>query len=148
MRPRSRSVDVELRRPLPFDKGRTREIRSVVVGEDGDWELSSRPRLADEPLTLHAVARLATPGDFVPPPLFGPAGPSRGEIDAAALYGLAAQLGLDYGSRFRTVRRIELLGAADEALAQLDPSVIDETARRRTSSIPRCSTARCRACWR
>src|SRR5207248_2144837 len=51
------AVDVELRRPLPFEKGRAREIRSVVIAEDGDWELSSRPRLADEPLTLHAVAR-------------------------------------------------------------------------------------------
>ena len=50
---------------------------------------------------------------------------SRGEMDAASLYRLAARLGLDYGGRFRTVRRIELLGAG-EAVAQLDPSVIDE----------------------
>ena len=55
------------------------------------------------------------------------------EIDAAALYSLAARLGLDYGGRFRTVRRIELLGpgtrgdATAEAAVQLDPSVIDET---------------------
>src|SRR6266581_1155977 len=62
-------VDVELRRPLPFDKGRSREMRTVVVGDDGDWELSSRPRLADEPLTLHAVARLATTGDRPAAPL-------------------------------------------------------------------------------
>src|SRR4051794_35589599 len=27
--------DVELRRPLPFEKGRTREIRSIEIGEDG-----------------------------------------------------------------------------------------------------------------
>ena len=118
-------VDVELRRPLPFDKGRAREIRAAEIGEDGDWELRSRPRLADEPPTLHAVARLATAGEYQPTPLFGAPQASRGEVDAATLYRLAAQLGLDYGSQFRTVLRIELLGA-DEALAHLDPSVIVE----------------------
>src|SRR5580704_15193938 len=35
-------VDVELRRPLPFDKGRTRELRTVLGSEDSEWELSSR----------------------------------------------------------------------------------------------------------
>ncbi len=118
-------VDVELRRPLPFDKGRSREIRTIVIGEDGDWELSSRPRLADEPLTLHAVARLATAGDRQAVPLLNERKPARGEVDAETLYRLAAQLGLNYGSQFRTVTRIELLGS-DEALAHLDASVIDE----------------------
>ena len=117
-------VDVELRRPLPFDKGRPREIRTVVAGDDGDWELSSRPRLSDEPLTLHAVARLATAGDHQPAPLFSEPKASRGEVDSATLYRLAAQLGLDYGPQFRTVARIELLGT-DEAVAHLDSSVID-----------------------
>src|SRR5205814_5695703 len=98
--------------------------RSVVVSEDGDFELSSRPRLADEPPTLHAVARLATAGEYQPAPLFCEASPSRDEVDAATLYRLAAQLGLDYGRQFRTVQRIELL-AADEALAHLDASAID-----------------------
>ena len=91
-------------------KDEAREIRCTEIGEDGDWELTSRPRLADDPPTLHAVARLATAGEFVPPPLFGPPRSSRGEMDAAALYSLAARLGLDYGGRFRTVRRIEVLG--------------------------------------
>jgi acyl transferase domain-containing protein len=118
-------VDVELRRPLPFDKARAREIRTVVAGEDGDWELSSRPRLADEPLTLHAVARLATAGDRQAVPRFSERKPARGEVDAETLYRLAAQLGLNYGRQFRTVTRIELLGH-DEALAHLDSSVIDE----------------------
>ena len=141
--------DIELRRPLPFEKGRAREIRSSEIGEDGDWELTSRPRLADDPPTLHAVARLATAGDFVPPPLFGPAEPGSGEMDAASLYGLAARLGLDYGGRFRTVRRIELLGAGNEAGRSRNSIRRSSTNRsRRTSFIPRCSTARCRGCWR
>src|SRR5215207_4473994 len=118
-------ADVELRRPLPFDKGRPRELRSLEAGEDGDWELSSRPRLSDEPPTLHAVARLITPGECQPAPLFAAAKPGRGQVDAALLYRLAAQLGLDYGPQFRAVTGIELLGS-NEASAQLDASVIDE----------------------
>ncbi len=117
--------DVELRRPLPFDKGRPREVRTVVAGEDGDWELTSRPRLVDEPLTLHAVARLAAAGEQEAAPLFAEPNAAQGEVDAETLYTLAAQLGLDYGPRFRTVARIELLGR-DEALAYLDPSTIGE----------------------
>lgn len=118
-------VDVELRRPLPFDKGSPREVRTVIVGEDGDWELSSRLRLANEPLTLHAVARLVTTGEYKGAPLLSKLGAARGEVDAETLYRLAAQLGLEYGPRFRTVRRITLLGDS-EALADLDPSVIGE----------------------
>lgn len=118
-------LDVELRRPLPFDKGRPREVRTVVVGEDGDWELSSRPRLADEPLTLHAVARLASAGEQQGAPLFGEPPPNQGVVDAGTLYAIAGQLGLDYGPQFRTVASIELLGS-NEALAHLDPAVIAE----------------------
>ncbi|MGE5271299.1 MAG: beta-ketoacyl synthase N-terminal-like domain-containing protein, partial [Thiohalocapsa sp.] len=118
-------LDVELRRPMPFDKGRSRELRTVIVGEDGDWELSSRPRLADEPLTLHAVARLATAGEQQGAPLFGAVKASQGVVDAETLYLLAHALGLDYGPQFRTVSRIELLGD-DEALAHLDPAAIGE----------------------
>src|SRR5262249_147846 len=76
-----------------------------------------------EPLTLHAVARLVTAGEREPPPrLAGPAA-IEGVVDADTLYQRAAQLGLDYGPRFRTVRRIELLGRG-EARAHLDPSVV------------------------
>src|SRR5262249_56410450 len=79
----------------------------------------------DEPLTLHAVARLVTAGEREPPPrLAGPAA-IEGVVDADTLYQRATQLGLDYGPRFRTVRRIELLGRG-EARAHLDPSVVGE----------------------
>ncbi|HVB16144.1 MAG TPA: type I polyketide synthase, partial [Stellaceae bacterium] len=117
-------VDLELRRPLPFDKGRPRELRTIAPGEDGDWELSSRPRLSDEPLTLHAVARLVTAGEHRAAPRFAEPTATIGEVDAETLYRLAARLGLDYGSRFRTVRRIELLGDG-EAIAHLDPSIAE-----------------------
>ena len=115
-------VDVELRRPLPFDKGRTREIRTVVVGEDGDWELSSRPRL---------VGRAADP------PCRRASCDGRGPSDRAAFYRAQAHSrrsrrgrrsiasppssGSITGAQFRTVTRIELLGS-DEAVAHLDSS--------------------------
>ena len=38
------AADVEIRRPLPFEKGRMRELRTALVSDDGDWELMSRPR--------------------------------------------------------------------------------------------------------
>ena len=116
-------VDVELRRPLPFEAGRQREIRTAASDESGDWELSSRPRLADEPLTLHAVAQLVTAGERTEPVRRAPLAALHGEVDGATLYRLAGQLGLDYGPRFRTVRRIALHGAS-AAVVELDPSIV------------------------
>src|SRR3954470_3165789 len=102
-------IDVELRRPLPFEPGRARELRSLLASEDGDWELSSRVRLSDEPVTQHAVARLVTASDNQPEPRRRQPQLPKREIDGATLYRLASQLGLDYGDRFRTVTRVELI---------------------------------------
>src|SRR5262249_23301524 len=55
--------DLEIRRPLPFDKGRMREVHASIGSADGDWELASRPRLSNEPLTVHAVGRLGADSD-------------------------------------------------------------------------------------
>jgi acyl transferase domain-containing protein/NADPH:quinone reductase-like Zn-dependent oxidoreductase/acyl carrier protein len=128
-RPDARALevaDVELRRPLPFDNRRMRELQLMVLGDDGDFELRSRPRLGDEPLTLHAVGRIVTAGDGTaqPPPVTTsePVGP---EIEGDSLYRLAARLGLEYGPRFRTVRRIALLGPR-EAVAELEPAAVGE----------------------
>ena len=55
--------DVELRRPMPFDKGRMRELRTVLQSDEGEWELASRLRLSSEPLTLNAVARVSAATD-------------------------------------------------------------------------------------
>ena len=119
-------ADVELRRPLPFDKGRARELRTVLSTEDGDWELSSRPRLADEPLTLHAVGRIATASDVVPAAPVAPRAVPEREVAAATLYALANRLGLIYGPQFQTVSRIEVF-APDEAVAYLDASAISDS---------------------
>ncbi|MGH7037096.1 MAG: acyltransferase domain-containing protein, partial [Stellaceae bacterium] len=116
--------DLELRRPLPFDKERMREVH-VLAAEDGEWQLSSRPRLLNEQLTLHAVGRLSAATTarrvlhFSEPHQRGPA------IAAEAVYRLARRMGLDYGGRFRTVSRVEP-GEAGAGVAWLDPDVIDE----------------------
>jgi len=127
-RPQAESLellDVELRRPLTFEKGRMREIRILLAPEDGDWELTSRQRLSGEPFTLHAVARLSSGTEAgTRPPSEQPRGEAR-EIGHDALYRLAARLGLDYGPRFRTVERIEAYGD-NCAVVHLDPSVAAE----------------------
>ncbi|HJU19416.1 MAG TPA: type I polyketide synthase, partial [Stellaceae bacterium] len=117
--------DLEVRRPLPFDKERMRELQILLTSEDGDWQLSSRPRLSDEPLTVHAVGRLAAATEARPilpaqkPAQEGPA------IPAETVYRLARRMGLDYGDRFRTVSRIERSGP-EAGVAHLDPAPIDE----------------------
>ncbi|HYU12149.1 MAG TPA: polyketide synthase dehydratase domain-containing protein, partial [Stellaceae bacterium] len=97
----------------------------MLGSEDSEWELSSRPRLSDEPLTLHAVARLVTAAEGSCAAPLAQCGPPQRVVDGDALYRLAARLGLDYGSRFRTVTKIEVLGP-QEALAHLDPTAIGE----------------------
>ena len=117
--------DLELRRPLPFDKGRMREVRVVVGSEEGDWELASRPRLSNEALTLHAVGRLASATDTCPLLPFSGYQPTQRRIDQQTLYDLARLVGFDYGDRFRTVRLIEITGSG-RAIAHLDPSPVAE----------------------
>ena len=117
-------ADVELRRPLPFDEGQAREIRTRLEPEDGEWELSSRPRLSEEAPTVHAVARAVTATETQrTSPALPSAAPGR-IVDAGALYRLAARLGLDYGPNFQTVSRIAVL-APDEAVVDLDPAGIE-----------------------
>jgi phthiocerol/phenolphthiocerol synthesis type-I polyketide synthase C len=107
------AFDVEMRRPLPFDKERMRELRTTLVSDDGDWELASRPRLSSEPFTVHAVGRISAASDARPVLRWTDGAPGGRRIDAEALYGLAQRAGLDYGPRFRIVDHVEVV--ADDA---------------------------------
>src|SRR5690348_13776625 len=118
-------ADIEVRRPLPFDTGRPREVRATLGSDEGDWELSSRPRLSDEPPTNHAVARILSAGDGAAKSMPSASGSPLRIIEAGELYRIAKGLGLDYGPRFRTVTRVEVLGP-DEAQAYFDPGAIGE----------------------
>jgi acyl transferase domain-containing protein/NADPH:quinone reductase-like Zn-dependent oxidoreductase/NAD(P)-dependent dehydrogenase (short-subunit alcohol dehydrogenase family) len=115
--------DLELRRPLPFDKGRMREVRALISSEEGDWELASRPRLSNETLTLHAVGQVSAATDTRRLLPVWDNKPTQYRIDQQDLYDLARLAGLDYGARFRTVRLIEITGP-ETAVAHLDPSPI------------------------
>jgi phthiocerol/phenolphthiocerol synthesis type-I polyketide synthase C len=118
-------LDLEVRRPLPFDKGRMRELRTVIGSEDGDWELASRPRLSSEPLTVHALGRIGSATDSRPTIRWADAAPTRRQIDQETLYQIAHSTGLDYGDRFRTVCRIDITDPG-AAVAHLDPSPLGE----------------------
>ncbi|HEX3523857.1 MAG TPA: beta-ketoacyl synthase N-terminal-like domain-containing protein, partial [Stellaceae bacterium] len=115
--------DLEVRRPLPFDKGRMREVRTVIGSEEGDWEMASRVRLSNEPFTVHAVGRLGAETDSRRTLRFSGNGPTRRRIDEQTLYDLARLAGLDYGARFRTVSLIEITGPG-AAVAHLDPAPV------------------------
>ncbi|HEX3415335.1 MAG TPA: beta-ketoacyl synthase N-terminal-like domain-containing protein, partial [Stellaceae bacterium] len=117
--------DLEVRRPLPFDKGRMREVRAVIGSDEGDWELASRARLSNEPFTVHAVGRIGAETDTRRTLHFSGCGPTTRRIDEQTLYDLARLAGLDYGARFRTVSLIEIT-ASDAAVAHLDPSPVAE----------------------
>ncbi|HTZ34916.1 MAG TPA: zinc-binding dehydrogenase, partial [Stellaceae bacterium] len=129
--------DLELLRPLVLADGETRELRAALLSPDGDWQLASRRRLAEEPFAVHATARLdaAPAGPLLPAP--PPAGIAGETIDAATLYRRAARLGLDYGDAFRRVAAVTLAegGRADVALTPdvdgappghlIDPALLD-----------------------
>jgi phthiocerol/phenolphthiocerol synthesis type-I polyketide synthase C len=117
--------DLEVRRPLPFEKGRMRELRTVIGSEEGDWELASRPRLSREPVTVHAVGRLGFENDTRRIMRWAEATPSSHQIDRETLYRLAGLAGLEYGDRFQTVSQVEI-GDPHTAVAHLDPSCIDD----------------------
>ena len=118
-------LDIEVRRPLPFDKGRMRELRTTLGSEEGEWELASRPRLSSAPLTVHATGRICSATDMRGILCWtdGAAVPRR--IEGGELYHFARLAGLDYGSRFRTVAHIEITGL-HSAIVYLDPSAVCE----------------------
>jgi phthiocerol/phenolphthiocerol synthesis type-I polyketide synthase C len=98
--------DVELLRPMIFDGSAAREVRSTLL-PDSEWQVASRKRLADEPMTVHATARVVTaaPGRMLS--AIDHAGEGEGRlVSGADLYRRAARCGLDYGESFRTVREV------------------------------------------
>ncbi len=110
--------DVELLRPMPFEGTGAREVRGTL-SPDGQWRLVSRPRLADEAMTLHATSRLAAPAPGRLLARFHTE-EKQESVGGAALYRRARRLGLDYGDSFRTVEEVGLIGAR-RAVVMLTP---------------------------
>ncbi|MBV8334015.1 MAG: polyketide synthase dehydratase domain-containing protein, partial [Alphaproteobacteria bacterium] len=111
-------ADLEIRHPLSFAQSGMRELRTSLVADD--WELASRLRLSNEPLTLHASGRLSSRNNKRCELFSSTIGaPPRKQIEADRLYGFARLTGINYGPRFRTVKRIEITGSHN-ALAHLE----------------------------
>jgi phthiocerol/phenolphthiocerol synthesis type-I polyketide synthase C len=106
-------ADLDIVRAMAFEPDRAREVR-VRIGADQRLFIESRPRLGDEPWTLHASASVRA---CVATPPACPPFRTRRAVPGERIYALAAEMGLDYGPAFRTVGRVEL--ARDEASAQV-----------------------------
>ena len=98
-------MDVEIGRALVLEPSMLREVALRIGSAAGDFELSSRPRLTDEPWVVHMSGRLAE-SDAVEASTPAPAGDPVRRVDRAALYALAHDLGLDYGPAFQVVSDI------------------------------------------
>jgi acyl transferase domain-containing protein/NADPH:quinone reductase-like Zn-dependent oxidoreductase/acyl carrier protein len=107
-------ADLAILRPLSLEPDRTREVR-VLADEEGGFVLESRRRLAEEPWSLSARARIAALPRLPASEPAPPAGPRR--VAGERVVTLAARCGLDYGPAFRPV--VEVLADDAEARASV-----------------------------
>ena len=111
-------LDVEIGRALVIEPHVLREVRLRVGSAAGDFNIASRPRLSEEPWTIHMVGRIAaSDADEARPE--GPSGVPVSHVPAASLYALASKMGLDYGPAFQAVSGIDVF-EGERAIAKLD----------------------------
>jgi phthiocerol/phenolphthiocerol synthesis type-I polyketide synthase C len=117
-------ADLEIQHPLPFEKAGLRELRTTLGADE--WELASRPRLSNEPLTVHATGRVTSRSDLRGTIFWADDPPApRRQIEGSRLYRFARLAGMEYGARFKTVDRVEITDA-HEGVAHLDASPIGD----------------------
>ena len=116
-------TDLEIRHPLPFEKAGMRELRTTL-GSD-EWELASRPRLSNEPSTVHASGRISSKSDMRESLVCTDDAPAQRQIDGGSLYQLLQRAGMDYGVHFKTVNRVDIAGPG-RAVAHLDCSPVSD----------------------
>ena len=111
-------LDVEIGRALVLEPHVMREVRLRVGSAAGDFTIASRPRLSEEPWTIHMSGRIAAAEADAsrPPP---PEGPLEAHVGPQSLYPLASKMGLDYGPAFQVVSGIDVYPDA-RAVARLD----------------------------
>ncbi|WP_294389595.1 type I polyketide synthase [uncultured Sphingomonas sp.] len=111
-------LDVEIGRALVLEAQTMREVRFRIGSAAGDFTLTSRPRLSEEPWTVHMSGRIAAADTArVDPVEIG--GVVERRVTADTLYALAADMGLDYGPAFQAVSGIDVF-AGQRALVSLD----------------------------
>jgi len=111
-------LDVEIGRALVIEPHMLREVRLRVGSAAGDFTIASRPRLSEEPWTVHMVGRIAAADTDEARPA-APAGSPTRHVAAPSLYALATKMGLDYGPAFQVVSGIDVY-ADERAVAKLD----------------------------
>ena len=111
-------LDVEIGRALVIEPHVMREVRLRVGSAAGDFTIASRPRLSEEPWTVHLTGRIAASDADESRPA-GPEGTPKAHVGADGLYALASKLGLDYGPAFQPVSGIDIF-ADERAIARLD----------------------------
>ena len=101
--------DLAILRPLGLEPDRSREVRASADAEGG-FALESRRRLAEEPWSLSARARIAA----LPRLPAAPASPfaARRSVAGSEVVAGASRCGLDYGPAFQPVDRVEVDDAA------------------------------------
>jgi acyl transferase domain-containing protein/NADPH:quinone reductase-like Zn-dependent oxidoreductase/acyl carrier protein len=114
-------LDVEIGRALVIEPHMMREVRLRVGSSAGDFTIASRPRLSEEPWTIHMTGRIAA-GDADESRAARPEGKPVSSLAAPSLYAMASQMGLDYGPAFQVVSGIDVY-AGDQAIARLDTAV-------------------------
>ncbi len=115
--------EMDIVSPMVFDGERARSVRFELHARDGSFQIKSRPRLSDEPWTLHASGRVLQAGAaFTEARVTAPASDAI-RIDRERHYRLAASLGLDYGPAFQGLREArvsrETLEAELDCLTQV-----------------------------
>lgn len=100
-------LDIEIGRALVLEPGMLRDVQLRIGAANGGFELASRPRLSDDPWTVHMTGRV-TEIDAAAPDAPAPAGDPMRRLDGEALHALAAGMGLDYGPAFRTVTGVDV----------------------------------------
>jgi phthiocerol/phenolphthiocerol synthesis type-I polyketide synthase C len=99
-------LDFDIQRGVVLDSDGSIEVTTRVSPESRTVEILSRPRLSDEPRTLHAFGRVS-----INPARQAPVWPeptnSVSMIDGPALYEHARAHGLEYGSAFQGAERVE-----------------------------------------
>jgi acyl transferase domain-containing protein/NADPH:quinone reductase-like Zn-dependent oxidoreductase/acyl carrier protein len=110
--------DFAIHHALPLEAEHSRELR-VELDAGGAFALSSRPRLSDEPWTLHAAGRVAPLPRLPEPPPGGASTVEGRAVPREALLAAAAAGGLDYGPAFRSVDALAADPAAGSARVSL-----------------------------
>ncbi|MGH2344871.1 MAG: polyketide synthase dehydratase domain-containing protein, partial [Chloroflexota bacterium] len=120
-------AEIEFRRALFLPEGADMTVQVILSPQESSFDIFSRPRGSQQPWTHHARGKPRPAGHGAAPSLHLDDLRVRcpHEHSAAACYGLFAELGLQYGSRFQGIDR--LWKGTGEALARIRiPEAIEE----------------------